>query len=100
MPVRTREEVLQEFRVRGLSISAWARRHGFSLPLVYQVISGRKIGLRGQCHDISVALGMKQGVIGDVNDLPFEAAQVARDKNAKELNLLMHQATPQPGHQG
>ncbi len=97
MLVRTKEEVLQEFRARGLSISGWARAHGFSVPLVYQVISGKKLGMRGQCHEIAVVLGLKQGQIGDLHDLPFEEAKVARSKYVRELDGLMKQAASTSG---
>lgn len=75
MHLRTKAEVLHEFRVRGISISAWARSMGFSSPLVYQVIAGTKQGIRGQCHDIAVALGMKEGVRGELRDLPFSSSR-------------------------
>lgn len=72
MHLRTKEEVLHEFRVRGISISAWAQAMGFSGSLVYQVIAGKKQGVRGQCHQIAVTLGLKKGVVGNLRDLPFE----------------------------
>lgn len=75
MHVRTKEEVLHEFRVRGISISAWARARGFSVSLVYQVIAGSKAGVRGQCHQIAVALGLKEGLIAELSDLPFDLEQ-------------------------
>lgn len=34
--------IRQEFARRGVSISAWARAHGYSKQLVYQVLAGRK----------------------------------------------------------
>lgn len=69
--LRTRAEVLQEFEQRGLSLSAWARREGVSAQLVYQILSGKKRGLRGQSHEIAVKLGLKDGVVGGLDDLPF-----------------------------
>jgi gp16 family phage-associated protein len=72
--IHTKEEILHEFHLRGLSISAWAREHGFSISLVYQVLAGRRQGIRGQCHQIAVALNLKEGLIGALEDLPFEMA--------------------------
>lgn len=70
--MRTPEEIKAEFAARGLFISEWARRRDFSVSLVYQVLSGKQKALRGQSHRIAVALGLKEGVAGEYNDLPFE----------------------------
>lgn len=72
--LRTPAEVRQEFACRGLSIAAWARANGFSPPLVYQVLSGRKQAARGQSHEIAVALTLKIGEAGELQDLPFGKA--------------------------
>lgn len=69
--IRTKEEVLQEFARRGVSISEWARKEGFSCQLVYQVLAGKKRCLRGQSHQIAVKLGLKEGLIGGLHDLQF-----------------------------
>ena len=63
------DAIRQEFARRGVSISAWARAHGYSKQLVYQVLAGRKRCVRGQCHEIAVRLGLKDGVIGSVADI-------------------------------
>lgn len=52
-----------------MSIAAWARAHGYSSQLVYQVLSGKKACLRGECHCIAVQLGMKRGLIASLEDL-------------------------------
>lgn len=75
--LRTPEDVRREFARRGLSISEWARASGFSVPLVYQVLSGKRAALRGQSHQIAVALELKEGLIGGVDDLPFDATSGA-----------------------
>jgi|SRR5579871_6175514 len=64
LQVRTPREVREEFARRGLSISSWARQNGYSAPLVYQVLSGKNRGMRGQSHDIAVQLGLKAGLVG------------------------------------
>ena len=46
---------------QGITLAQWARDHKFSEPLVREVMSGRKKFLRGQSHNIAVALGMKHG---------------------------------------
>ena len=35
------ERVRSEFEANGLSVSGWAKKHGFSQALVYQILSGR-----------------------------------------------------------
>lgn len=73
--VPTPQEIRREFALRGLSIAEWARLRGFSTALVYQVLSGERPAVRGQSHRIAVALGLKEGVAGEISDLPFEAKQ-------------------------
>lgn len=61
--LRTGAEVREEFLRSGRSVASWARAHGFEVRLVHEVLSGRKRGVRGDCHKIAVLLGMKAGVI-------------------------------------
>lgn len=63
------DDVRSVFRVRGISIAAWARSRGYSPQLVYQVLTGRNPCSRGQSHAIAVALGIKAGVTASVEDL-------------------------------
>lgn len=72
--LRSEAEVRAEFALLGLSIGAWARSHGFSAQLVYQVLAGRKRALRGQSHEIAVRLGLKRGHIGSIKDIDALAA--------------------------
>ena len=44
--VCTIEEVREEFRRRGISVSDWARRQGVSAQLTYRILAGRTLGLR------------------------------------------------------
>lgn len=46
---------------QGITITQWSADHGFSHPLVREVLAGRKKGLRGQAHNIAIALGLKRG---------------------------------------
>lgn len=57
------------FEDSGISVAEWARAKGFSTSLVYQVLEGRRKCLRGQSHQIAVALGIKQGSIVSVQEL-------------------------------
>ena len=59
--VVTAQQVVERFQAEGVSIAAWAREHGFKPFLVYQVLRSRNIPVRGQCHEIAVALNLKVG---------------------------------------
>lgn len=63
--LRTPEEIRDDFKHKGLSISQWATANGYSTNLVFEVLSGRKKAVRGQSHKIAVALGLKEGEIVD-----------------------------------
>jgi gp16 family phage-associated protein len=91
-PLRSGAEVRSEFSRRGLSISGWARLHGYSAQLVYGVLTGRNQGLRGQSHEIAVRLGLKHGLIGRVSDIdafvqgtPTEGAPSPRQGGDSEI---------------
>jgi gp16 family phage-associated protein len=57
------------FKDSGVSVSEWARQNGFSSTLVYQVLEGKRKCLRGQSHQIALALGIKEGKNFNVEDL-------------------------------
>lgn len=56
---KTAQDVKEEFRARGVSISCWAREHGFTISAVNAVLRGQHQGLYGNAHSIMIALGMK-----------------------------------------
>ncbi len=66
---RTSEDVKKEFEDKGISISSWATANGFNTNLVFEVLAGRKKGVRGQSHKIAVKLGLKRGEIVDDADI-------------------------------
>lgn len=61
--LRTPKQVRAEFDRKGLSIAGWARDHGVSRSLVYEILAGRKKCKRGQSHKVAVLLGLKRGEI-------------------------------------
>jgi len=61
--VRTSEEVRNEFKRKGISISSWAIANGYPPNLVYDVLAKRRNPTRGQTHNIAVQLGLKDGEI-------------------------------------
>lgn len=62
--IRKAEEVMEIFKLSGISIATWARHYGFSVALVYSVIHGKSKCIRGESHKIAVMLGLKEGTIG------------------------------------
>lgn len=61
--IKTIEEVRDDFRRKGLTIRAWAAKHGVSERTTYAVISGENKGNYGKAHEIAVLLGLKDGEI-------------------------------------
>lgn len=68
----------------GTSVSEWARVRGFSAVLVYQVLDGRRKCMRGQSHQIAVALGLKQGVVMELDELSRQLKEHAAPKDAEK----------------
>jgi gp16 family phage-associated protein len=52
-------DALRRMHDDGVTIKTWAESHGFQSSIVYSVLSGRRKCLRGQSHQIAVALGLK-----------------------------------------
>ena len=70
--VRTPDVARADLERRGISIAAFARDHNLSYGTVYQLLRGKKKGLRGEAHRAAVLLRLKEGVIdveqGDSED--------------------------------
>lgn len=64
--MKTNQQVKDEFRRKGITISGWARAHGFSRSAVQRVIAGKAFGHWGNAHRIAVLLGLKDGEIVEV----------------------------------
>ena len=63
MPLKTAQQVREEFELHGASISQWAIRNGYSPALVYRVLNNEQLPIRGKSHDIAVVLGLKKGFV-------------------------------------
>jgi gp16 family phage-associated protein len=61
--VLTPQEVRNDFTRCGISVSAWAKKHGFNRNLANAVVRGDCKCLYGDAHKIAVMLSMKQGEI-------------------------------------
>lgn len=66
----TREQARKTLERRGISIAEFCRAHQLNPNLVSGLLAGRKKGLRGEAHRAAVLLGIKDGVINDVEDFP------------------------------
>lgn len=77
------------FEASGISVAEWARVQGFSTGLVYQVLDGNRKCLRGQSHRIAMALGLKQGMAMDMNELSrkLEAGMSSTDRGNADKRL-------------
>ncbi|WP_310614048.1 DNA-binding protein [Limnohabitans sp.] len=53
------ELVKQCFRSRGITISSWAREHGYTPQKVIRVLNGFDKWNYGQAHEIAIKLGLK-----------------------------------------
>ena len=58
--IKTRDQVKQDFRRRGVAVSQWAKDKGFSVQAVYAVLNGLNKGNYGKAHEIAVELGLKE----------------------------------------
>lgn len=79
MPLKTRQQVREELARKGQSISGWARANRYSTGLVIEILNDdernpRRKCLRGESHNIAVALGLKQGEVSRNPDLRLAAA--------------------------
>ncbi|NOT67150.1 MAG: DNA-binding protein [Methylophilaceae bacterium] len=63
--MKTIEQVIAEFSIRGETFKAWAKKHGFKEHNVRDVLRGRTVNKFGEAHKIAVTLGIKDGEIMD-----------------------------------
>lgn len=55
----TPDQVRQQFRLRGETLTQWAAARGYDRKAVYRVMSGADKAHFGRAHEIAVALGLK-----------------------------------------
>ena len=82
MPLKTRQQVREEFDQKGLSISAWARLRGYSSVMVISILNDdpqkpRYACVRGDAHNIAVELGLKHGEVCRANTHPRKLTAAA-----------------------
>ena len=66
----TAKQARQALDHQGKSIADFAREHSLDEPTVYQLLSGRKKGLRGEAHRAACLLGIKHGNLPPALCLP------------------------------
>ncbi|WP_122663720.1 DNA-binding protein [Pseudomonas viridiflava] len=62
--LRTPAEAKLWLQSHGVSVQAFAQAHDLDAATCYQLLDGRKKGLRGKAHDAAVALGIKEDLSG------------------------------------
>lgn len=61
--LKTREEILADFALKGQSIRGWAIANELQPAVVRGVLKGRLTGRIGESHKAAVKLGLKDGEI-------------------------------------
>lgn len=83
VPILDASTAKKLFELSGTSVAEWARVRGFSTGLVYQVLEGRRKCMRGQSHQIAVALGLKQGLVLGIEELSRQLSIGCEAKNTE-----------------
>ena len=55
----TPEKVKAKLRAEGITITQWAKEHGYPRDAVYRVLNGVEKAAYGRGHNIAVDLGLK-----------------------------------------
>ena len=61
--MKTASQVKGDFQKDGVTVTAWAKKHGFRPQAVSLVIHGKAKCYYGNAHKIAVLLGLKKGNI-------------------------------------
>lgn len=64
--MKTSEQVRADFRQNGVTVNAWAKKHGFRPQAVSLVINGKLKCYYGNAHKIAVLLGLKAGDVTEI----------------------------------
>ncbi|WP_027855225.1 DNA-binding protein [Marinobacterium litorale] len=57
--VLTPDEVKAQLQDQGITITQWAKDHGYTRNAVYRVLNGFDKAKYGKAHEIAVKLGLK-----------------------------------------
>ncbi|MCQ2035195.1 DNA-binding protein [Stutzerimonas kunmingensis] len=75
---RTPKQAKEWLAKQGKTVQEFAREHSLDPFTCYQVLSGKKKGVRGESHRAAVLLGIKEGVA----DVPDQYGRRASDIGA------------------
>ncbi len=84
---RNPNEVKAWLERHGVTIHEWAHSHGFAPGVVYALLRGRSRGLRGESHQVAVALGMK------LAPAPFEPSPLTIDEPDEKVSAGVYKDT-------
>lgn len=90
--LKTIKQVRAEFAAAGISLSEWARVHGFHRMTVVDVLRGTRKGLRGEAHRCAVALGLKHGHVVDVSNFKPAAPAAASTPSTQRAERQQRKA--------
>lgn len=62
------ERARRRIALSGLNMSDWARRNGFSIKLVHEILAGKRPCVRGVSHRIAILLDLKDGKLPDIDE--------------------------------
>lgn len=65
--LKTKDEILDDFARKGISIRGWAIANGLNPTAVNGVLRGKRTGRIGEAHKAAVKLGLKHGEIVEGN---------------------------------
>lgn len=68
--IRTAAQAKAWLEQQGKSVQEFARENSIDPNTTYQILSGRKKGMRGESHKVAVLLGMKNGLLPLSNNVP------------------------------
>ncbi|MGH6624311.1 MAG: DNA-binding protein [Burkholderiaceae bacterium] len=61
--LKTPAQVRAEFARNGVAVTSWARANNVQGRVVFDVLSGKCKGQRGEGHKVAVLLGLKSGQV-------------------------------------
>ncbi|AKR42372.1 MAG: DNA-binding protein [Methylophilus sp.] len=76
------DQAKSHFQAEGISIAEWSRSWGFKTALVYRVLRGEAKCLRGESHNIAMALGIKEKSLNSA--LQIRMKETSMEANTSE----------------
>ena len=94
---RNADEVKAWLDRHGVTIHEWAHAHAFTPGVVYALLQGRTRGLRGEAHQVAIALGMKPApALSELSPLTVEAPDEKVSAGVDKDTVRTHTAIRRP----